>query len=69
MKRARATIEARKGRVNGLMSGRLRQPVVRSDQLQADLVLEDVRRRISLDVQRPPERDPHGRVLGCDFRL
>jgi hypothetical protein len=26
MKRARATMEARKGRVNGLMSGRLRHP-------------------------------------------
>ena len=29
-------------------------------QLQADDVLEHVRRRVDLDVQRPPERDPHG---------
>ena len=32
-------------------------------QLQADLVFEHVRRRIDLDVQRPPQGDPHRRVV------
>ena len=39
--------------------------LVRRRQLQADLVLEHVRRRIDLDVQRAPQGDPHRRAVGC----
>ena len=37
--------------------------VVWSRQLQADFVFEHVRRRIDFDVQRPPQGDPHRRVV------
>jgi hypothetical protein len=55
-------MEARKGRVNGLMSGRLRHPPWRR-QLQADFIFEHVRRRIDFYVQRAPQGDPHRRVV------
>ena len=65
MKRARATMEARNGRVpSGCMSAALAPALVRRRQLQADLVLEHVRRRIDLDVQRPPQGDAHRRAVG-----
>lgn len=65
MKRDRATMEARKGRVNtGSMSGRRRPVVRRCRELQADLVLENVRRRIDLHVQGPPQGDSLGRAVG-----
>ena len=63
MKRARATMEARKGRVNGLMSGRLRHPSSGAASCKADFVFEHVRRRIDLDVQRPPQGHPHRRAV------
>jgi hypothetical protein len=50
MKRARATIAAR--------------IVVGRGQLQADDVVEHVRRGVDLDVHRAPERDPHRGVVG-----
>ncbi len=65
MKRARATIEARNPRVPiGCMSPRSRQPSSGAASSQADVVLEHVRRRVDLDVQRPPERDPHRGAVG-----
>jgi hypothetical protein len=38
-------------------------PVVRGGQAQAHHVFEDVRRRIDLHVQGPPQGDPHRRVV------
>ncbi len=63
MKRARATMEARK-RPRGLRVhvGTAAPAVVRGRQPQADLVFEHVRRRIDLDVQGPPQGDPHRRA-------
>ena len=59
MKRARATMEARNPRVpSGCMSRPVAPVAVGCGQLQADDVLEHVRRRVDLDVHRPPERDP-----------
>ena len=42
--------------------------IARGRQAQAELVFEDMRRRIDLDVQGPPQGDPHGRAIrrrGC----
>ena len=65
MNRARATIEARKPLVNtGSMSGRSRQPSAGSASRSPTSSVEHVRRGVHLDVQRPPQRDPHGRVVG-----
>ena len=55
---------ARNHRVpSGSMSGRATPPVVGSGQPKADLVLEDMGRRIDLDVHGPPEGDSHGGSL------
>ncbi len=60
MKRARATIEARNPPVPaGCMSRPVAPAVVGRGQLQTDRVVEHVRRRVDLDVQRPPQRDAH----------
>ena len=48
----------------GCMSGRSRQPSSGCDELQADEVLEHGRRRVDLDVQRAPERDPYRGAVG-----
>jgi hypothetical protein len=45
--------------------GPLSPPVVGCGQPETNLVLEDVGRRIELDVHGPPERDPHRRSLRC----
>src|SRR5262249_20958135 len=37
--------------------------VRRAGQPQPDLILEHVRRRVDLDVQRPPQRGPHRRLV------
>ena len=60
MKRARATMAARKPAGAVRVHVRAVAPaVVGRRQPQADLVLEHVRRRIDLDVHRPPQGDPH----------
>ena len=70
MNRARATIEARNPLVNtGSMSGRSCQPSVRRREPQPDLVLEHVRRGVHPHVHRPPQRDPHRRVVGLGHLL
>ena len=43
----------------------LAPPVVGGHQLQADLVVEHMRRRVDLDVHGPPQGDPHGRAVRC----
>ena len=69
MKRARATMDARKRLVPcGSMSGRLRQPSSGAASSQADLVFEHVRRRIDLDVHGPPQGDPHRRAVAVPLR-
>jgi hypothetical protein len=47
----------------GSMSGRLAPAVVGGGQLQADLVLEHMGRRVDLDVHGSPEGDPHRRAV------
>ena len=59
MKRARPTIDARNGRVPAAPCRAARASRRRAGELQPDLVLEHVRRRIDLDVQRAPQGDPH----------
>ena len=60
MNRARATMAARNPLVPLRVHVRASAPaVVGRRQPQADLVLEHVRRRVDLDVHRPPQRDPH----------
>ena len=72
MKRARATIAARNPRVPTRMHvGPVAPVAVGCGQLQADDVLEHVRRRVDLDVHRPPERDSHSgavRLVGAPAR-
>ena len=66
MKRARATIDARKGRVNcGFMSPRSRQFVIGREQFEADGVFQHMRRRIGFGVQRAPHRDARGGAVGA----
>ena len=48
----------------GCMSGRSRQPWSGATSCKPDLVVEHVRRRVDLDVQRSPQRGAHGRVVG-----
>lgn len=43
--------------------------LVRGRQPQPDLVVDHMRRRIGLDVQGPPQGDPHGRVVRLDRLL
>ena len=63
-KRARATMPARNHRVpSGSISGRRRQSSSGAASRSPDLVLEDVGRRIDLDVHGSPERNPHRRSL------
>ena len=60
MKRARATIDARNGAGALRVHVRAAAPaLVGRRQPQADLVFEHVRRRIDLDVHRPPQGDAH----------
>lgn len=40
--------------------------VSRSDERKPNLVSQDVRRRVRLDVERAPQGDAHGRIFGCD---
>ena len=56
MKRARATVEARKGRVNcGSMSPAAAPALVRGQQLKADFVFQHMRRGVDLDMQSAPQ--------------
>ena len=64
MNRARATIAARKPRVNtGCMSGRSAPAVGRVRQPQPDRVRQHRRLPVDLQVQRPPQRHSHGRLI------
>jgi hypothetical protein len=59
---------AEEARAHGVHVWSLAPVIVRSDQLEANLVFEDMRRQINLDMYRPPQGDSYSCVFWpCDL--